>query len=298
MEYWIEVSICVPYENLDAVSDIVREVTGNGIIEERELAACPEGIVVKGYFQARAHSGQIIRTLQQEITSTTGVKTPLTVAEVATRDWTECYRQTHKILRVGKRFVLKPFWEEYAPGQGELVIEFAPTLAFGCGTHPTTEACLEYLEEYLVPGSTVYDVGTGSGILAIAAALLGAGDVLAVDIDPVAVEGASLSIAQNNLSDIVRVVEGSLLDGVQGRCDLMTANILAEILYELFPSAIEKLVPGGLLIASGIMETKEKEVTEAMLSAGFLLFERTSRRGWSTLVGRKTGSSVDSSTCK
>ncbi len=289
MEYWIEVSICVPYENLDAVSDIVREVTGNGIIEERELATCPEGIVVKGYFQARAHSGQIIRTLQQEITSTTGIKTPLTVAEVATRDWTECYRQTHKILRVGKRFVLKPFWEDYTPRHGDLVIEFAPTLAFGCGTHPTTEACLEYLEEYLVPGSTVYDVGTGSGILAIGAALLGASKVWAVDVDPVAVEGARGNIAANNLAGTIEVIESSLLDDLEGGCDLMTANILAEILYELFPPAYERLVPGGILIASGVMEQKEASVAEAMLAVGFDLAARTSRRGWSTLVGRKTG---------
>ena len=183
-----------------------------------------------------------------------------------------------------------PTWVNYAARRGEVLIRIDPGMAFGTGQHPTTRLCLEALESRLRPGHTVLDVGTGSGILAIAAALLGAERVIALDRDPVAVAVAHQNVATNGVDDRVRVLEGSLsavapLPGQDApRFDLVLANISSAGIVEMAPDLAHALAPGGTLVASGISEPSVETCRDTLEKAGLRLLERMDREGWCALV--------------
>ncbi|VFU19654.1 ribosomal protein L11 methyltransferase (fragment) [anaerobic digester metagenome] len=184
--------------------------------------------------------------------------------------------------------MVRPSWEDYRAVEGELVIELDPGMAFGCGTHPTTSLCLKLLENYIRGGERIYDVGTGSGILAVAAAALGAGRVVAVDLDPVACRAAAENVARNRVEGIVRVVQGNLLDNLNGGADLVVANIIAGVIISLAPDAAAALVPGGFLIASGIIRHRAEEVRDALEEAGLTPWEQLEEGEWTAIVAKKT----------
>jgi len=181
--------------------------------------------------------------------------------------------------------VIKPPWQEHKSQPGEVVIELDPGMAFGTGLHPTTQMCLQALEEHLGPGAKVLDLGTGSGILAIAAAKLGAGYVLALDNDPLAVRAAQANVQSNGVQNIVSVELGSL-DKATDRFDLLFVNILARVIIELAGQGLmDRVRPTGLLIAAGIIEEQEAEVTAALREQGLEIVERRQEKDWVTLVG-------------
>ena len=211
----------------------------------------------------------------------------LTTKQVAQQDWSAAWRAYYKPVKVGRRLVVRPVWEDYSPRPNELVIALDPGLAFGCGTHPTTAMCLRLLEEYIRGGEMVCDVGTGSGILAIAAAHLGARRVLAVDLDELAVEAARENVARNGLEDIVQVAQGNLLDMVFGRADLVVANILADVIITMMPEVSRVLVPGGRFIASGIINERGEEVRRAIHAAGLDVEQVCMDGQWLALVSGK-----------
>ena len=168
----------------------------------------------------------------------------------------------------------------------EKIIELDPGMAFGTGTHPTTTMCIRALEKTVQPGDTVIDVGTGSGVLSIAAAKLGAASVQAYDLDPVAVESAEMNVRLNKTDDIVNVGQNSLLEGIEGPVDLIVANLLAEIIL-LFPEDAARVVkPGGLFITSGIIGAKEKVISEALETAGFSIEEVLRMEDWVAIIAR------------
>lgn len=221
-------------------------------------------------------------------------------------DWAHAWKQFYKPLRVGRRIVLKPSWEEYAAAPADLVIELDPGMAFGTGLHPSTRLCIAALEDLVRPGDDVLDLGTGSGVLAIAALKLGAGHVLAVDIDPIAVN-VTLENAQRNAipahalaaasssqpGAALDVGQGSVPAGMAGRFPLIVANILAEVLARLFdaeygyPPLAEPLAPGGRLILAGIIEPRSGLVIDAAQRHGLTLVDTRQEGDWVALVVQK-----------
>jgi len=193
--------------------------------------------------------------------------------------------------------VIKPSWEEYQPAVEELVIELDPGMAFGTGTHPSTVLCLEALEETIHGGEYLIDVGAGTGILAIAAARMGAGLVDAVDVDPVAVEAPGANVAANHVEKSVAVREEQWTGEVSSTAsvanarpaDVIVANLVAALIISLAPIFARRLSPGGVLIAAGIVKPRAVEVEEALARAGFALLERREREDWICLRLKKAG---------
>jgi ribosomal protein L11 methyltransferase len=183
--------------------------------------------------------------------------------------------------------VIVPQWQAYTPVPAEIVITLDPGMAFGTGTHPTTRLCLEALERVLSPGMRVLDLGTGSGVLAIAAAKGGAARVLALDIDDLAVAAARENVRANGVSDVVRVGAGSL-DGAGEGYDLVLVNILARVICALLDEGLaQALQPGGIVVASGIIDDQEPEVREALAKSKIEVIERVVECDWVALVGQR-----------
>ena len=206
---------------------------------------------------------------------------------VSDEAWTEVWKQYYKPFYAADHLAIKPTWEPFTPAEGDKVIEIDPGMAFGSGTHETTGMCISLLQEAIRGGETVIDVGTGSGILAIAAALLGAGHVLAVDIDPDAVRVATENVAHNHVDRIVTVQEGDLLGSRDGTCDICVANIISDIIISFAAPLADHILPGGLFICSGIVRERTDEVRLALEAAGYEILKTCSRGEWTAFLSRR-----------
>ncbi len=237
------------------------------------------------------------------------------VGVVREEDWADAWKKYYHPVRVTERLTVKPPWEHYEPEANEIVIELDPGMAFGTGTHATTVLCLKMLEKHLKQGDHVIDVGTGSGILAAASAKLGADKVLALDLDPVAVSSAEENARLNGLEQQIQVRQSDLLGIVAGRdnfdktedahanhreetasyeklnvnipVDAVVANILADIILRFVDDAWRILKPGGIFIASGIIEKKRREVEEELKKTGFHILETAQEGDWVAIVAGK-----------
>jgi ribosomal protein L11 methyltransferase len=207
------------------------------------------------------------------------------------QDWADAWIAFSSMRHVGHRMVVKAPWYAYEPAPGETVFNLRTGMAFGTGGHASTHLAMMALEDTVTPGARVLDVGTGTGILAIAAALLGASAVDAVDIEPVAIRVARENVASNGLSDVVTLALGSVGPGepFQGEYDLVVANILADVLVALAPSLAHAVRGGGTLILSGIIDTKEAFVREAFEALGMSLMRSDELEGWVRMVMGKPG---------
>ena len=215
--------------------------------------------------------------------------TRVTYKPVQEEDWANAWKVYFKPERIGKRTVIKPSWEEYTPLEDDLVIEIDPGMAFGTGNHATTALCLQMLEEYVQPGMDIIDVGTGSGILAIQTALLGAGTVQAMDFDTVAVSAATENVALNHLEETVSVCQSDLLAEAKGEADIIVANIIADIIIRLTPSTIQHLKGDKVFISSGIIDTRRDDVLAALKENGFVIIEVRENKGWVAIAARYEG---------
>ncbi len=202
-------------------------------------------------------------------------------------DWKDKWKEFFKPSKITDHLVVKPTWEEYTPAEGESVIEIDPGMAFGTGTHETTTLCMVLLEKYLKADQSVMDVGCGSGILAIAAALLGSKDILGVEIDPDAVRTAIENVELNKVSDVVTVQEGDLTKDVDKVVDVIVANLMAPLVIELSGAAAEHLTDGGIYISSGILVEKKDQVAEAVVAAGFEIIEILEKGEWCAIAAQK-----------
>ena len=202
-------------------------------------------------------------------------------------EWLYKWQEHFKPSKVGERIVVKPGWEDYDPSEGELVIEMDPGMAFGSGLHETTSMCVKALEKYMPEDAKVLDVGTGTGILAMAAVLLGAESALGIDIDEEAVRVATENIRKNDLEGSIAVMKGDLMAGVDYRADVIVANLMADLVMMLSPAAAEQLGPGGIYITSGILDIKEDAVKEAIEAAGFDIIEVLADGEWRAIVAVK-----------
>ncbi|WP_248926723.1 50S ribosomal protein L11 methyltransferase [Paenibacillus hamazuiensis] len=320
---WHEITVHTTEMAIEMISNFIHELGAGGVsIEESgtlnkkrdtslgqwyevPLNDIPEGrAVIKGYFVEGTDMDEILEQLKKSINQLPEFDIEIgdptyELRTVDEEDWANAWKQYFKPLRVSERLTIKPTWEEYSGGPDELIIELDPGMAFGTGTHATTSLCLKTLEKTIRPGVDVIDVGTGSGVLAIAAAKLGARHVLAVDLDPVAVSSATENTRLNGLdekitvklSDLLQVMkesgEGTTGLGVHIPVQVVVANILAEILLLFVKDVYDILEPGGLYIASGIIQSKEADVAQALTAHHFEIVERNYDQDWVVLVARK-----------
>lgn len=207
--------------------------------------------------------------------------------ELAEEDYANAWKKSYSVLHVGARTVIKPSWLEYAPQDGEIVIELDPGMAFGTGLHPTTRLCLAMLEKYVTRGMRLLDVGTGSGILAIGAAKLGAAFVDARDIDPIAVETAQKNVAASGLEGVITVSRESVtIEPAPHLYDIVVANIFADTIAELAPALISHLKRGGIFLGSGILVERAHLVEAAMAAQNMKLLEQQQETDWLVMVYR------------
>jgi len=301
---WLEIAVTSPVELVEAVADVFNESGSGGVVIEDPALVVDlitkgtaetvaptlkplqgEQVVVKGYFCCDTSLPDRLESLTRRLAD---YPVQCQTREVKEQDWATAWQEYYKPVRVGNKIIVKPSWEVCIAKTGETIIELDPGMAFGCGTHATTAMCLALLEE-LAPGcAVVYDVGTGSGILSVAAALLGARQVTAVDIDELAVRTARDNAERNGVSDRVAVVQGNLLDNlVGGQADLIVANIIADVIINLAPDAAVALKPGGRLIASGIINDRADEVRLALSDARLEPEKEQTGGEWVAMVYRK-----------
>jgi len=217
---------------------------------------------------------------------TEGAEVVIERAVVKDEDWAEAWKAHFKPIRVGRHLVVKPTWELIEPAEEDIVIEIDPKMAFGAGSHPTTQLCLEVIEELAAPGMQVIDVGCGTGILAIAAAKLGA-TVTAIDIDRVAMRTCAENLALNGVQDRVVVKLENGLDATVEAADLIVANITAEAVVALAPNAAPLLLPGGSYVCSGFSLSSLPKVTAGLQQAGLIVQQRREKGEWLCLVTQR-----------
>jgi len=318
---WLEFSITTDTETAEAVIELFNRYGQGGAVVETVVdcleddlatAAPPAQVTVRAYVpegpgQARDSVEKTPGRLLEEGLWALSMIRPLPAPEIrrlAEEDWANAWKKQYHVLCIGRRTRIVPAWEEYDAQPGEVIVRLEPGMAFGTGLHPTTRLCLEAMETSLVPGCSVLDVGTGSGILAIAAARLGADSVLALDTDPIAVTVARENAVRNQVAGQITVRQGSvglapgwspggaggaffLLE--EGAFDRVVVNILAPVIRSLAGGLAARTAPGGQLIASGIIETQEADVLDALCACGFRLVSRAQEADWVALVVQREG---------
>ncbi|ARK22988.1 50S ribosomal protein L11 methyltransferase [Sporosarcina ureae] len=309
---WSEVSVHTTHEATEAVANILHEAGASGVViedseefdKERvdqfgEIYALDkddfpnEGVIIKAYLPVTSFINETVENLELEIEglrqfSLNPGRFTIGITEVDEEDWANSWKQYFHPVKISKRFTIVPTWEEYTPVESdELIIELDPGMAFGTGTHPTTVLCLQALEKYLEPNQTIVDVGTGSGVLAIGAALLGAKHITALDLDEVAVRAAEENVTYNHVDDRITVLKGNLLDSIEEAPDLIIANILADVIMSFSQDAYQLVKPGGLFITSGIIGAKRDEVRNDLIAQGFEILETVLMEDWVVIIARK-----------
>ncbi|MFH0994409.1 MAG: 50S ribosomal protein L11 methyltransferase [Pseudomonadota bacterium] len=256
----------------------------------------PDHHSVTGYFPQNDTLASNCLQLEQGLASlsqTQGISYQVHYREVDEEDWAESWKAYFWPEKLTDILVVKPTWREYTPAEGEMIIEIDPGMAFGTGTHPTTALCVQMIQDYLKPGDAFLDVGTGSGILMIAAARLGASRLFGTDADSVACDIARQNLLLNRTDPKNFCVKsGNLVDTVTETFQLISANILSEIILVLLDDVQKALVLDGILICSGIIEANQKLVVDKMEATGFQILEVRSKDGWVAIAGKlkpKTG---------
>ncbi len=309
MADWLELSVEVDPEAVESVSELFARLGYNGGVVVEQPLVVPEGeypdwsalqqpeidtnrpISVRTYLPDDEEAPLIRQEIEQALWYLGRMRQvgTLNVKPCKEEDWANAWKDYYGIQRMGERIVIKPSWLEYTPREGDVVLDLDPGMAFGTGLHPTTRLCLAALEEFVQPATTgsVLDLGTGSGILAVAAAKLGGPSVrvLALDIDQIAVDATRENVERNGLSEQVTVRQGSASAASDGApYDLIVANILATVIIDLSKSLHDLLALNGTLVTSGIFHERGDSVIEALERVGLSTREKRLEGDWICLV--------------
>ena len=284
---WTHVIVKVPQAMEDALADFLTILTGRGVCLREEAGLS----IIDAYIQPEEAEDQLIR-LEKHLEELVKMGmlpegTRFELEDLPAEDWMAVFRSQHKTIRISDRLVIRPTWCE-PTRDNEIVLD--PGMAFGTGSHATTRMCLTLLDESIAaePPETMFDLGTGSGILAIAGAYLGIPRVLAADIDTVAVQISARNVLDNHLEGRIRVVEGGVT-AAEGLYDLITANLSASLLKRLSSDITGCLAPEGGLIISGLLEREEKEVLEAFNRLGLTTGKVLEEKGWAAALLQRPG---------
>jgi ribosomal protein L11 methyltransferase len=299
---WLELSVAADHEAVEAVSEILSRAAPGGTSVEPAFELVDEGLgarvdvsrpaIVRAALPL-ADAASVITAVDRAERQLGHLQAfglrpigELTARVVHEADWANAWKAHFPVLRVGRRIVIRPTWRRHRRQPDDVVLALDPGMAFGTGLHPTTRLCLAALEGFadrgLLDGARVVDVGSGSGILAIAAAILGAREVLAVDVDPIAVQASRDNAARNRLGRIIESREGSVPTG-DGPFGLVLANLIASLLVTLADPLAAEVRHDGTLLASGIFHDRESEVVDAFRSRGFALTNRWAEGDWVAL---------------
>lgn len=316
---WSEICIHTTEEAIEPVTGILYQAGAGGVVIEDshdlQLSApsseyavydldphdYPEdGVNVKAYLPVNSFLGETVDEIRQALSHLSADdvypgENRMSISEHNEEEWATAWKKYYKPVHIGRSLTVTPTWFDYDREKDpeRQIIELDPGMAFGTGTHPTTVLCLEALEHFMPQKAKVLDVGTGTGVLSIAAAKLGADKVLAVDLDQTAVHSATLNVRLNHVQDKVTVRQNNLADGIAPGFDLIIANLLAELVIRLVQDGnAQKLKKDGLLIASGIIKTKVDQVKKVLTDAGLCIVDETKNGDWVALVARKTDSAM------
>ncbi|MDQ0213931.1 ribosomal protein L11 methyltransferase [Oikeobacillus pervagus] len=308
---WSEISILTTNEAVEAISNILHDAGASGVVIEDPLELekvrenqfgeiyqldpndyPSEGVMIKAYLPLNSFIGETVEEIKQSIHNLASFnidvgKNEISINEVHEEEWATAWKKYFHPVKVSSKFTIVPTWEDYQPiNSDELIIELDPGMAFGTGTHPTTVMCLQALERTVREGDHVVDVGTGSGVLSIGAALLGARQVTALDLDPVAVESAKSNIRLNKVEANISVSLNNLLDGIQEKVDIVVSNILAEVIVSFTGDVAKAVKQNGYFIASGIIKQKQDQVKSAIESVGFEITETIAMEDWIAIIAK------------
>jgi ribosomal protein L11 methyltransferase len=311
MMKWSEFSIHTTEEAVEPVCNILHEAGASGVVIEDPMDLVrewgdrfgeiyqlspddypEEGVIVKAYFPVNSFLAETIDEIKESINGLLMYDIDLghnkvQIAEVHEEEWATAWKKYYKPVKVSSSITITPTWEEYEPTEEETIIELDPGMAFGTGTHPTTVLCIQALDKVIQGGERIVDVGTGSGVLSIAAAKLGAESTLALDLDYVAIESATQNVLLNHVDDVVSVKQNNLLEDIEGPYDIVVANILAEVIVRFVQDAAAVLKPNGTYITSGIIKRKKQEVKDALVNGGFIIDEIVEMDDWVAIIAKK-----------
>ncbi|MBW9147402.1 50S ribosomal protein L11 methyltransferase [Clostridium sp. CM028] len=306
---WIEVTIITSSEAVEAVSAMLYNtgVEGVSILDPLDLIFrrdhttdwdyfdetiidTKSGVVIKGYYKKDEKFEKHLEDIKAGVNNLPKCGLDkgagsVTADKVNEEDWENNWKKYYKPIKVGEKIVIKPIWEEYNKNTDEIIVELDPGMAFGTGSHETTRMCIKALERHVDANSTVFDIGTGSGILAIAAAKLGAKKVIGVDLDPVAVDSAKQNVSYNDIGNI-EILYGDLMEVVKGKANIVIANIMADIIIFLTQQVKAFIVEGGYFISSGIILSKKDDVINKLTECGFKIEEINIEGEWVCIVAK------------
>lgn len=302
---WTEVTITVPAEKVDAAGDIAQMVVPYGIyiedysnleqeaLEIAHIDLIDEDLLQKDrtkalihiYIDPQENPAEAIAFLSERYRAE-GFPFTIDTGACEEEDWINNWKKYFKPMPVGKRLLIRPTWEDEYDAGDRAVLHLEPGVAFGTGTHETTRLCMELLEEYVTPECEMLDVGCGSGILSIAALLLGARAAVGVDIDEAGVRTAIENARINGLADRFTGVHGNLTDRVHGKFDIVAANIVADIVILLTGEIRQFLKPGAIYLVSGIIDSREQDVLAAV-QPQFDILQRREEKGWVAMALRE-----------
>jgi ribosomal protein L11 methyltransferase len=269
------------YSDLEAE---VAEIAHVDLIEKDLLDKPRDQVILHLYLEPDRAPAELCAALEERLAAA-GVAYTLSQHTIRQEDWQNGWRKYYHPMEIGRRLAIVPSWQEYETDRIKLILD--PGLAFGTGSHETTSLCLEALDGLVQGGERVLDIGTGSGILAIAALKLGAAAAEGVDIDPVAVRTAGENAKRNGVGEKLTVLVGDLSEKASGTYQIITANIVAAAIISLAPAVPALLAEGGTFIASGIIDTRKDEVIAALESTGLKVAEVREKRGWECLICRR-----------
>ena len=303
---WTDIQITVPARFADTAEAVATMVSNGGIyiedyrdleqqaweiahvdLIEQELLDKPRDIVKVHMYLAPDENPADILPLFRERLDNSGIEYTLETSGVEQEYWQNAWKKYYHAMDIGSRLAIVPGWEQYETDR--TVITMDPGMAFGTGTHETTSLCLETLDSLVKGGERVLDIGTGSGILAIAALKLGAAVAEGVDIDPMCVRTAGENARRNGVQDRFTVLVGDLSDKASGQYNIITANIVAAAILSLAPHVPALMAPGARFIASGIIDTRKDEVLTGLRAAGLEPVEVKEKRGWACIICKTAG---------